>query len=58
MRITTYHASVPVIKNRRTLSEALKQLADYEDTGLTPEQVRALRNNYMKNQNDCVEKMQ
>lgn len=41
-RLTEYHAGVAVFKDKRNLKEAAEKLAQYEETGMTPEQVEEL----------------
>ena len=36
-RLTEYHCGVAVIKDKSKLAEAMTKLAEYENTGLTPE---------------------
>lgn len=43
MRYTEYHCGVAVIKDKSRHKETMQQLAAYEDTGLTPEQVQQLK---------------
>lgn len=43
MRYTEYHAGKAVIKDRQLLPGAMEKLAAYENTGLTPEQIRELK---------------
>lgn len=43
MRYTEYHAGKAVIKDRKLLPVAMEKLAAYENTRLTPEQIRELK---------------
>ena len=42
-RLTEYSCGVAVIKDKRFIQKAIYNLARYEDTGLTPEEVKALK---------------
>lgn len=42
-RLTEYSCGVAVIRNKNLINKAMYDLARYEDTGLTPEEVRALK---------------
>ena len=45
-RLTERHCGVAVIEDKNRLSEAMELLARYEETGLTLEQVRELKERY------------
>ena len=42
-RLTEYSCGVAVIRNKNLINKAMYDLARYEDTGLTPEEVKALK---------------
>ena len=42
-RLTEYSCGVAVIRNKNLINKAMYDLAHYEDTGLTPEEVKALK---------------
>ena len=42
-RLTEYRCGVAVIRNKNLINKAMYDLARYEDTGLTPEEVKALK---------------
>lgn len=44
-RMTEYSCGVTVIKDKRSLAKAMYDLAKYEDTELTPEEVQKLKSN-------------
>ena len=41
-RLTEYSCGVAVIKDKRFIQKAIYNLAHYEDTKLTPEEVKAM----------------
>lgn len=42
-RLTEYSCGVAVIRNKNLINKAMYNLARYEDTGLTPEEVKAMK---------------
>ena len=42
-RLTEYSCGVAVIRNKNLINKAMYDLARYEDTGLTPEEVKAMK---------------
>lgn len=42
-RLTEYICGVAVIRNKNLINKAMYNLARYEDTGLTPEEVKAMK---------------
>ena len=42
-RLTEYSCGVAVIRNKNLINKAMYDLARYEDTGLTPEEVKVLK---------------
>lgn len=42
-RLTEYRCGVAVIRNKNLINKAMYDLARYEDTGLTPEEVKAMK---------------
>lgn len=44
-RMTEYSCGVAVIKDKRSLAKAMYDLAKYEDTELTPEEIQSMKKN-------------
>lgn len=47
-RLTEYHAGVAVLKNKEKHKDAMQRLAEYEDIGLEPEQIKEIDKLYFE----------
>ncbi len=54
-RLTEYHNGVAVIKDKSRLKEAMQRLAEYENTGLTPEKLLEMDEAYTQQAKELAE---
>ncbi len=54
-RLTEYHNGVAVIKDKSRLKEAMERLAEYENTGLTPEKLVEIDEAYTQQAKELAE---